>query len=345
MDYKDFKLEDFLRDKNFIHWVVKPDEGSNIFWKNWLESHPDQAKNALRAKNIIQSLKFDVPQKQTRQFERVLQNILKNSPQIHEKRDFEIKRHRHGINQWMIRIAASFFFLITFGILLYLHQPVEKSVEKPVEEKYITKSNPRGKKSTLTLPDSTRVILNDESTIRVSSNFMNQRVVELEGEAYFEVRRNTELGAFTVKSGDLQTKVLGTTFSVKAYSSDKNISVLLNTGKVVVEHVKGNRQELLPGEKIKYTSQTGMKKSKFDRNTDLAWKDGILIFKGAGLNEFKNTLERWYDVKVVVRGKPAETWSINGKFNNEELRVVLESLKYTQEIDYEWTDNIVTIKF
>lgn len=345
MDYKDYKLDDFLRDKNFIRWVSKPDEDGDIFWKNWLESHPEQAKNALRAKNIIQSLKFDIPKKPSGQFEKVLQNILKNSPQIHERKANQYKKHSYGFSSWMIRVAASFFFLITFGILLYLHQPVEKSVEKPVEEKYITKSNPRGKKSTLMLPDSTRVILNDESTIKVSSNFMTHRMVELKGEAYFEVRKNTDLGAFTVRTGDLQTVVLGTTFSVKAYEADADISVLLNSGKVLVEHVKGNRQELLPGEKIKYSHQTGMKKLKFDRATDLAWKDGILIFKGAGLYEFKNTLERWYDVSVVIKGQPAESWSINGRFNNEELRVVLESLKYTQEIDYEWKDNVVTIKF
>ena len=76
---------------------------------------------------------------------------------------------------------------------------------------------------------------------------------------------------------------------------------------------------------------------------DIAWKDGILVFQNANFDEFKKTLERWYAVKIEVYGTPEDNWKITGKFDNESLELVLEGVKFAENIDYDIENKNVRI--
>ncbi|MGF1636184.1 MAG: FecR family protein [Cyclobacteriaceae bacterium] len=347
MELKDYQLEDFLQDRDFINWVLQADRESDVYWNSWMESHPEKAALALRAKRIISEIKFQQPEHDPQQFDRVLQNVIKTSPRLSKKSIEETTKLKNLKVVWMGRAAAAILFAITFGLVTHFNQNQNTKTDI-LAEKYITKANPRGKKSTLMLPDSTKVTLNAESSLRIPSNFMSNRTVELSGEAYFEVKRKASGSPFRVNSKELSTVVLGTTFSVKAYDDATDVSVMLRTGKVIVERIKDDEiysEELLPGEKAVLNPDMGFLKSTFDINSEMAWKDGILIFQKTSLQEFIDIIERWYDVTVLVSGKPTDTWRINGRFNNEELKNVLESLKFAKEINYELKNNVVTLKF
>lgn len=345
---KNYRLEDFLLNIEFIRWVKTPDSVSNLYWNSWLNAHPEQKEVVEEARRLLLSIQYHDPDKDSSQLERVLEQVLKNSHSLKKKSEIRFWRSfpPHRIYD-LGRVAAVLFFIIVFSFLIKNHQE-SVPVETSSEISYITKTNPRGKRSSLFLPDSTRVFLNAESSVRVPSDYMKNRTIELTGEAFFDVRPSAS-GLFKVKSQNVSITALGTAFSVKAYTEDVDKSVMLKKGKVLVETTLQNKTtstELIPGEKLTCNEENGhIKKSEYDINKEFAWTEGILIFYKTDLEDFIKTLERWYNVKVVIQGRPSESWRINGRFDNELLENVLESLRFAREIDYELSDDVVTIKF
>ena len=125
-----------------------------------------------------------------------------------------------------LAIAASVLLVITFGVIFVLQQ-VGKT------QNLITKTTTRGQKSTITLTDGSQVRLNSESSLIYPERFEeNVRSIQLVGEAFFDVARD-ENRPFIIKSGEVTTTVLGTSFNVSAFP-DEDIEVTVATGKVKV---------------------------------------------------------------------------------------------------------------
>ncbi|MCC5928480.1 MAG: DUF4974 domain-containing protein [Cyclobacteriaceae bacterium] len=348
MKNKNYRLEDFLLNIEFIRWVKSPDSVNNLYWSSWLNAHPENKEIVEEARRLLLSIQYHDPEQDSLQLERVLEQVLKYSHPLKKKSDTWLWRFvpPHRIYD-LGRVAAVILFFLVFTFLIKNHQ-VTVPAETTSEVNFITKTNPKGKRSSLFLPDSTRVFLNAESSVRVPSDYMKNRTIEISGEAFFDVRPSSS-GHFKVKSQNVTITALGTAFSVKAYAEDANKSVMLKKGKVLVETTfksKTTSTELIPGEKLTCNEENGnIKKSEYDINKEFAWTEGILIFYKTDLSDFVKTLERWYNVKVVVEGRPSESWRINGRFENELLENVLESLRFAREIDYELSDDEVTIKF
>ena len=153
-------------------------------------------------------------------------------------------------------------------------------------------------------------------------------------------------GIFQVKTNRLTTTVLGTKFDVKAYGNDPKESISLQSGKVRIDQMNDGMEKPLylnPGEKIVLNENSGVINKEPVSQQDIAWKDGILVFQNADFDEFKKTLERWYAVNIEVYGTPEDNWKITGKFDNESLELVLEGVKFAENIDYEIENKNVKI--
>ena len=160
---------------------------------------------------------------------------------------------------------------------------------------------PRGGEFSLTLSDGTEVYMNADSKLRFPTKFgKNERVVELEGEAYFQVARN-EKSPFIVKSSCMAIKVLGTEFNVSAYSEDSVIQTTLVRGSVEVSSERGGQSVVLhPGEQSVLNRQDySLSVCTVDVSYAMAWKEGRLRFKEKPLSEVMKVISRWYDVEVV----------------------------------------------
>lgn len=165
---------------------------------------------------------------------------------------------------------------------------------------YNTLSTPKGRQFRIQLPDGTMVWLNAGSSIRYPTVFNGkERVVNLRGEAYFEVAKNAAM-PFSVRVND-QASILvtGTHFNVNAYSNEPDIATTLLEGSVRFE--AGETVTLRPGQQSQLNLQTGKLSVRNDVETDkvIAWKNGLFDFSNAGLKEVMNQLERWYDIDVV----------------------------------------------
>lgn len=235
------------------------------------------------------------------------------------------------IRRFMNYAAAIILVAVASVVIWNLSDQVDQTDEIAL----VTKSNPKGQKSTIHLPDGSKVVLNAGSSLSYPSAFTGTiREIALSGEAYFDVMKNPNQ-PFIVTTKNVSVRALGTAFNVN--SSTENIEVALTEG--VVEITKDNDVStaliLNPGEMASIDPKVNeIKKSNFDKELVTAWIDGKLVFADASMEEVVEKLENWYGVEIEARGFHSHPWDYNGEFKNEHLSRVLMSLGFSQSFDY-----------
>ena len=233
-------------------------------------------------------------------------------------------------------IACSLIVITILGYFGYHRYKNDK-------EELITKTAANGERSIVTLTDGTKVYLNSGSAITFPKVFNNSlREVALTGEAFFEVTKNAQQ-PFIVRTGDLVTRVLGTSFNIQAFESD-DISVTVATGRVQVSQesaLAGSSQQrspqtilLDPSQRVSYHNHR-FTLSYVDIDKAIAWKDNTIRFDETPLSAVARTLERWYDVNITFDNNDIVNCRINGQFKGQQLHEVLRSIRYMYNIDYE----------
>ncbi len=195
--------------------------------------------------------------------------------------------------------------------------------------KPLSLSTPKGGTYQITLPDGTKVWLNSASTLQYPSRFDKPaRIVELEGEAYFEVASSSHKPRpFRVKTKEQTVEVLGTHFCITAYIDEPETKTTLVEGAVKVFNLKTNRaNQLKPGEQsIIRDAETEIRN--VNTETVIAWKNGIFYFEETPFEQMMKQIDRWYDIEVFYHGSaPMELFS--GKMSkNVNLQVFVDFLK------------------
>ncbi|MBT33209.1 MAG: hypothetical protein CMO01_26405 [Thalassobius sp.] len=240
---------------------------------------------------------------------------------------------------------AAVFSLIVISSIFYISYNkgiFEEDIQKVAAIEYITKSTSKGQKLLVTLPDGSSIKLNSNTLIKFRKDFNNKREVYLEGEAFFDVAENPEK-PFTVNARGLLTTALGTSFNIRNFAEDEQVTVMLATGKVVVEDLKDttNIHFLNPTEQLTYnTNNKQSTKSNFKMEW-ISWKDGTLYFENANIKQIKQQIELWYDVDVKLKGNI--NCSVNGSYTNKSLKHVLDGIKFSAGIAYEINDNEIIL--
>ncbi len=193
---------------------------------------------------------------------------------------------------------------------------------------------PRGGKYKLQLADGTKVWLNASSSLRYPSVFSGaERIVEIKGEAYFEVHHDPK-HPFLVKSGTQMVRVLGTSFNINTYREDVAITTLVN-GKIALHTSKGIEKILLPGEQA--TNNTnGLSLNKVNVQDYIAWKDDLIVLNNQDLQDVLKQLERWYDVEFVEIDLIPVRKTLSGEIpRNTNLSTILQALEEQANISFE----------
>ena len=263
--------------------------------------------------------------------------------------NFNAKKKSSSIKLW-VSVAASFILLISVSYIFNLNTTFQQ-VEEPIvsiEVKTIEKFTPKGNKKIITLPDGSTVVLNAESKLTYSDDFVQNRIITLEGEGFFDVVRDED-HPFQVITGNISTTALGTSFNIKAYEGNPDIQVSLATGKVRVENsFDQNLLEIQPGEAVYYSEEKNiLKKQEVDLSQVLSWKEGVLQFEKVPFNQIIEDLERWYGVDFQVIGnQKIPDYKCSGTFKpHEYLSNVLEVLSYSIEFDYKINGKEVILEF
>jgi len=232
-----------------------------------------------------------------------------------------------------------------------------------------TIETPRGGQYQIRLPDGSKVWLNAASKLiyPVSFNGRGQRVVELSGEAYFEIFKN-KLQPFVVKSKNQEVTVLGTHFNINSYTDEGSVKTTLLEGSVAVRHLEGsaailnqvqhrlgdlsyrrddargqdgvvlkpNEQAILAGGKINVVLA--------DLDETMAWQKGDFVFKNEPLESIMKKISRWYDVEVVYAEGAPKNITLGGLISrNKNLSAVLKMMEMTKKVKFKVEGKKVTV--
>ena len=183
----------------------------------------------------------------------------------------------------------------------------------------------------VTLPDGSVVSLNEKSTIRYPKQFVgNERNVELTGEAFFQVKRDT-LHPFIIKAADAHVKVLGTSFSVNTLNCNR-VEVIVATGKVEVWHSDFAKHVFLtPGRKSIASKESAPVELDADMN-EIAWKTGLLKFTNCTLGYITDLLSKTYHKPIVLQNTQLEKLRLTATFDNQPLADILSVVAQTHHL-------------
>jgi ferric-dicitrate binding protein FerR (iron transport regulator) len=212
------------------------------------------------------------------------------------------------------------------GQLLYTDRGNNNSVH------YNKLSTPRGGQFQVVLPDGTKVWLNSATTLRYPTAFTGaQRVVELEGQGYFEVAPNASQ-PFLVRvpsshKDSMEIQVLGTGFDVMAYADEATVNTTLISGSVRVKEGK-TIQTLQPGQQAVMNNEDyAITVMTADIKKVTAWKNGVFVFNNTALPAILREVARWYDVDIVYAATPSTELYGGGISRNLQLSAVLRLLE------------------
>lgn len=196
---------------------------------------------------------------------------------------------------------------------------------------FIESSNPKGRRSIVTLSDGTIIYLGSNSKIRYPKTFSGTREMELSGEAFFKVKRDPER-PFIVHTDKIQTKVLGTSFKIEAFQGNP-IEVCVATGKVSVDRAADNAHKqnskiavLNPGDIVIWNEKTQKSTLAKVQPEELElWKDGVLTFNNQRLADVMVVLERYYNIKIRIPSNELSDYRINTTCSlNEPITKIME---------------------
>jgi transmembrane sensor len=227
--YDNYDIEDFLQDDSFIDWILNEKAESNAFWTTFLSEYPEKRTLIEKARAILISINVKPLDDQLSDTEINLRVNL-----IQDQAFRQVPMVKIYQRQWF-KTAAIFLIFISIGFIAY--QTLTKSddlITKDVLNSLVKISNTSKKSKLVLMNDGSLAVLTPGSEIQFPSTFKGEeRSVYLQGEAFFEVHKDHD-HPFLVHSQNMITRVLGTSFTVKAFKDAAEFKVIVNTGKVWV---------------------------------------------------------------------------------------------------------------
>jgi len=205
-----------------------------------------------------------------------------------------------------------------------------------------TLSTPRAGQYSLVLPDGTRVWLNSASTLSYPTYFDGRsREVTLTGEAYFEVVKNA-MQPFHVNVRNVTVRVLGTGFTLRAYSDEGRVTATLLKGKIVVHDGRRERM-LVPNEQVNIDREQNWQiQQSVDPESVLAWKNRIFYFTHADIPTVMHELSLWYGIDVEIK-VPAAQYIYDGEFSRDASLSTLLNYLTNDDVHFVREGNKVTV--
>ena len=199
-----------------------------------------------------------------------------------------------------------------------------------------TIETPKGGEYQVNLPDGTRVWLNAASSLRYPANFTeDERKVELNGEAYFEVASNRSK-LFRVVSKDQIVEVLGTHFNINSYADEAVVRTSLLEGSIKVSIPNTGKSDVLkPGQESKIKpSGNSIIVSDADVEESIAWKNGYFTFTNENIKSIMRKVSRWYDVDIEYSGNVPLGGFGGHVSKSKNISEILKILELTKEVRF-----------
>jgi ferric-dicitrate binding protein FerR (iron transport regulator) len=312
---------------------VRTPEDKALLFKIWEELPDEESNLQIDFDFILNKIHHKVNLGQSKRLlEEAGQNLIK------------YKRRKHFINV-LSRVAAILILpVFSFGLYMSFKYQSTRHVQISVNKAYNEVFSSVDAITKITLPDGSNVWLNHSSSLKYPAMFQgNSRMVELNGEGYFEVAHNPKI-PFIVKAGKIQVIARGTTFNIMAYPDEDKIETSLISGHIELEWTEpdGKRIPLL---KMKPTDLAIFQKFNNEINTHtiyddryFSWKEGKLVFNKEPIGEVVKKLDRWFNCDIQIKDPELLDLTYTGTFVNETLSQVMELIALISPISYSISD-------
>lgn len=335
-------IDDGLLDR-YLSGEVKQSEAAHV--EKWLKDHEEMSDvlAQIAAGNMLESRELDykdMPRMMLDDWSRV--KGLMTSPTA----------QNNPSKKWLSN-SASLAVMLVVGLIagwagVHIFELTGVGLEQSSARTFVTSA---GERATVNLGDGSYVMLGPASTLSISSDFnRSSRAVTLVGNGFFSVA--TQSGnPFTVKAGNAYLKVLGTSFSVRAYSDEDDVTVVVKDGRVSVtdsaRSISSNGVPALVASEndiVKINrATTTISRERVDAANLLAWTEGRLVFKDAPLKNVLKEISRWHDVEFRVTDPSVNSIPITGEFSNESLDELPVSLGFILPVRVSQSGRIFTI--
>ena len=228
------------------------------------------------------------------------------------------------------------------GVLVY-DDKVKKEGLSPVVN---TLKIPRGGEYQLVLSDGTKVWLNSDTKLKYTVPFTGKkRRVELSGEAYFEVARDTSKAFVVSLANGSDVEVLGTSFNIMSYEDEDELQTTLVEGKVEFSY-KDSKVLLSPGKQVVFNRKSeSIDVKEVDIYQYTAWKNSQFVFYDQSLDEIMKSLSRWYDFDVNYEDQNLRSLSFTIDVHRyNKIDVILNALESVEDIEFVKTKNLIYVK-
>lgn len=323
-------LEQWLSDQSFVNWAKQQSDIDIAKWEEYLNGDSRLWETAKVGKQILLGISFKEIQRNKEHSNNSLKSLLikidsskiASSSKKKEKKDTKVFRIPQ---RWRIASSvASILIIASVAFFQFFHSS---------EVLYATGF---GEQMEIELPDGTSVTLNANS--KLAYNSKKSRVVQLEGEAFFEVVKKIETNEnFQVITPDLAVTVLGTSFNVNARNDQTKVYLEEGIVELKIEDVEDEVIHMEPGDLVTYSKKD--KKLKENRQNvsileNLSWKDGALIFNSKPLIDALYDIEDIYGIHFVLESNDLKEEEITGGVPIKDLEVTLETLNEVYGIQF-----------
>ncbi|TDE13356.1 FecR family protein [Dyadobacter psychrotolerans] len=364
--YKNFKVEDFVWDTFFRQWILSPTRESDLAWNQWLTENPETSALVRQAREVVLSLHVKEPRLSDEEIRLAVQNTLAiaRKRRIEETDEDRPKRIYRSI--WF-QVAASVAILLVAGWWLQSHRgqsladrPGNSTIDQPLfaGTELIEKVNKTDVPLRIQLADNSAITLTPGSSLRYPETFPGaKREVYLEGEAFFDIAKDPD-HPFLVYANELVTKVLGTSFIIKAYERSREVTVEVKTGRVSVFaksdpdlQAKITRRELegvilSPNQKIIFErDQIRMVKTLVENPEIIVPKSQIphFEFEDTPASEAFASIGKAYGIDILFDEELLSGCPLTARLDNQPLHEKLSIICKAVEASYEVLDGQIII--
>ena len=261
-------------------------------------------------------------------------NALKNSIST---TNLAGKKARGRRPSWVWLAAASVIILLMIPVYVLWMKPSTEIGTKVVIQKVVETNMAEIKQ--LQLSDGSKVWLNAKSRLRYTDSFSSHsRDVYLEGQAYFEISRDTKR-PFVVHASSWQVTVLGTHFDVSDYMEDNDVTVSVLSGKVAVQSTRQQNTPaaiLAPGEQLDYDKRNhALNRTTFAHDQQPSWIRKEVVFYHTKMEDIAGYIERNYGLEVSFASRSLSEMEVSGNFGKiDDAKELLEILCLTINAQY-----------
>jgi len=246
------------------------------------------------------------------------------------------------------RLSLAASVILILGMIMFLTKP---GIVNFFKIGVVSVETKKGERKEIKLPDGSIVWLNESSKMEYPLKFASdiRKVVLIDGEAYFDIKRDTTK-PFNVEASGTNTKVLGTAFNIRSYHFLESVQVTVTRGKVQVEEAenwtrKPQRKILLPNEQVSFDTKTkSIKKMAVNSANAVAWKEGKLLFDNESFANVTAILENKFGVKIAFADESMKSYHMSAEFiATDSLAHILDLLSLANNLDYHLENKQITL--